>query len=181
MQGCKRKQDRGSLALLLGKLLRGSLNEGPLCHPHLLMVRQNYGQADQEGLTCRHSDDRPLPIGFCFSFPCTHTAIGEAVMVKLTKKFENEGMVGQDPAKGLQRALDRQKGNVRSPPLQALLHGCLHLLLPKLAGWAPPLGAFASCRCPDEASLLLGSKTFCMIPTCLEAPAQRSLSQPQAA
>ena len=45
-------------------------------------------------------------------------------MVKLTKKFENEGMVGQDPAKGLQRALDRQKGNVRSPLLQALLCGC---------------------------------------------------------
>ena len=40
-------------------------------------------------------------------------------MVKLTKKFENEGMVGQDPAQGLQRALDRQKGNVRSPLLQA--------------------------------------------------------------
>lgn len=33
-------------------------------------------------------------------------------MVKLTKKFENEGMVGQDPAQGLQRALDRQNANV---------------------------------------------------------------------
>lgn len=33
-------------------------------------------------------------------------------MVKLTKKFENEGLVGQDPAKGLQRALDRQGANV---------------------------------------------------------------------
>ena len=64
---------------------------------------------------CRHSEDRQLPIGFCFSFPCTHTAIGEAIMVKLTKKFENEGLVGEDPAKGLQRALDRQKANVRSP------------------------------------------------------------------
>ena len=61
---------------------------------------------------CRHSEDRQLPIGFCFSFPCTHTAIGEAIMVKLTKKFENDGLVGQDPAKGLQRALDRQKANV---------------------------------------------------------------------
>ena len=63
---------------------------------------------------CRHSEDRQLPIGFCFSFPCTHTAIGEAIMVKLTKKFENDGLVGQDPAKGLQRALDRQKANVGS-------------------------------------------------------------------
>ncbi len=63
---------------------------------------------------CRHSEDRQLPIGFCFSFPCTHTAIGEAIMVKLTKRFENEGLVGEDPAKGLQRALDRQKANVRS-------------------------------------------------------------------
>ena len=63
-------------------------------------------------ISCRHSDDRQLPIGFCFSFPCTHTAIGEAIMVKLTKKFENEGLVGQDPAKGLQRALDRQGANV---------------------------------------------------------------------
>ncbi|CAL5225298.1 g8097 [Coccomyxa viridis] len=61
----------------------------------------------------RHSEDRQLPIGFCFSFPCTHTAIGEAIMVKLTKKFENDGLVGQDPAKGLQRALDRQKANFR--------------------------------------------------------------------
>ena len=33
-------------------------------------------------------------------------------MVKLTKKFENEGLVGEDPAKGLQRALDRQGANV---------------------------------------------------------------------
>ncbi len=63
---------------------------------------------------CRHSEDKQLPIGFCFSFPCTHTAIGEAIMVKLTKKFENDGLVGQDPAKGLQRALDRQKANVSS-------------------------------------------------------------------
>ena len=99
------------------------------CAPDLLMARQSWGQADPAGPTHRHSDDRRLPIGFCFSFPCTHTAIGEAVMVKLTKKFENEGMVGQDPAKGLQRALDRQKGNVRSPLLQALLHGCWRLLL----------------------------------------------------
>lgn len=34
-------------------------------------------------------------------------------MLKLTKKFQNEGLVGQDPVKGFQRALDRQGANVR--------------------------------------------------------------------
>ena len=35
-------------------------------------------------------------------------------MLKLTKKFQNEGLVGQDPVKGFQRALDRQGANVRT-------------------------------------------------------------------
>lgn len=61
----------------------------------------------------RHSSDRTLPIGFCFSFPCQHTGIAEGTMLKLTKKFQNEGLVGQDPVKGFQRALDRQGANVR--------------------------------------------------------------------
>ena len=34
-------------------------------------------------------------------------------MLKLTKKFQNEGLVGEDPVKGFQRALDRQGANVR--------------------------------------------------------------------
>ncbi|CAK0735824.1 hypothetical protein CVIRNUC_000645 [Coccomyxa viridis] len=83
------------------------------CHGDMLFDLLASALVDFAKRHGRHSDDRPLPIGFCFSFPCTHTAIGEAVMVKLTKKFENEGMVGQDPAKGLQRALDRQKGNFK--------------------------------------------------------------------
>ena len=46
-------------------------------------------------------------------------------MVKLTKKFENEGLVGQDPAQGLQRALDRQKGQCAlCCSCTALLYGC---------------------------------------------------------
>ena len=46
-------------------------------------------------------------VGFCFSFPCEQTALDAGTLLKLTKRFENEGAVGEDPVKMLGAAFTR--------------------------------------------------------------------------
>lgn len=46
-------------------------------------------------------------VGFCFSFPCEQTALDAGTLLKLTKRFENEGAVGQDPVRMLSAAFGR--------------------------------------------------------------------------
>lgn len=53
-------------------------------------------------------DGRPPPtVGFCFSFPCDQTALDAGVLLKLTKRFQNEGAVGKDPVAELRAAFAR--------------------------------------------------------------------------
>ena len=46
-------------------------------------------------------------VGFCFSFPCEQTALDAGTLLKLTKRFENEGAVGEDPVRMLGAAFAR--------------------------------------------------------------------------
>lgn len=50
---------------------------------------------------------KSLTVGFCFSFPCNQTALDAGKLLKLTKRFQNEGFVGEDPAAMLREALGR--------------------------------------------------------------------------
>ncbi|CAL8467150.1 g6686 [Coccomyxa elongata] len=52
---------------------------------------------------------KTAPVGFCFSFPVKQTAVDAGTMIKLTKKFDNEGLVGCDPVQMLQQAIQRFK------------------------------------------------------------------------
>jgi hexokinase len=54
-------------------------------------------------------DSPPMPLGFTFSFPCAQFSIKSGKLIEWTKGFETRGCVGQDPARLLQDALDRQK------------------------------------------------------------------------
>ena len=57
---------------------------------------------------CRaHPADYKPVVGFCFSFPVEQTDLAAGKLIKLTKRFENEGAVGEDPVKLLQSALER--------------------------------------------------------------------------
>ncbi|KAK9916707.1 hypothetical protein WJX75_006056 [Coccomyxa subellipsoidea] len=55
------------------------------------------------------SGKKTAPVGFCFSFPVNQTAVDAGTMIKLTKKFDNEGFVGCDPVQMLQQAIQRFK------------------------------------------------------------------------
>ena len=50
---------------------------------------------------------KSLTVGFCFSFPCDQTALDAGRLLKLTKRFQNEGAVGKDPVVMLREALAR--------------------------------------------------------------------------
>ena len=52
-------------------------------------------------------NSKSLTVGFCFSFPCDQTALDAGRLLKLTKRFQNEGAVGQDPVVMLREALAR--------------------------------------------------------------------------
>eukprot|EP00884_Botryococcus_braunii_P020274 jgi/Botrbrau1/6930/Bobra.0215s0009.1 len=52
-------------------------------------------------------------IGFCFSFPCDHTAFDSGIMLKLTKRFENPGAIGVNPTAALTEAFTRKGISVR--------------------------------------------------------------------
>lgn len=70
-------------------------------------------------------------MGFCFSFPVKQTAVDAGTMIKLTKKFDNEGLVGCDPVQMLQQAIHRFKSPV-SHMSSALLCHCLTAQIPSL-------------------------------------------------
>ena len=46
-------------------------------------------------------------VGFCFSFPVEQTALDAGTVARLTKRFENEGLVDSDPVQMLSAALKR--------------------------------------------------------------------------
>ena len=47
-------------------------------------------------------------LGFCFSFPVQQTGLSSGKLIRLTKRFENEGAVGADPVQQLAYALMRK-------------------------------------------------------------------------
>ena len=49
----------------------------------------------------------PPVVGFCFSFPVEQTALDAGTVARLTKRFENEGLVDSDPVQMLSAALKR--------------------------------------------------------------------------
>ncbi|KAK9835056.1 hypothetical protein WJX81_007542 [Elliptochloris bilobata] len=49
----------------------------------------------------------PPAVGFCFSFPVEQTALDAGTVARLTKRFENEGLLGCDPVQMLSSALKR--------------------------------------------------------------------------
>lgn len=58
---------------------------------------------------CSAIAERHRPVlGFCFSFPVEHQKLDAGLLIQWTKGFENPGGVGQDPAKLLREAFDRQ-------------------------------------------------------------------------
>ena len=65
--------------------------------------------SDAAAAPASDEDDRKpsLTVGFCFSFPCDQTALDAGKLLKLTKRFQNEGAVGRDPVEMLREALAR--------------------------------------------------------------------------
>lgn len=49
-----------------------------------------------------------LPLGFTFSFPCVQKGLCKSLLVKWTKGFNCEGVVGQDVGQMLKEAIDRR-------------------------------------------------------------------------
>ena len=60
-------------------------------------------------------DARAPPVGFCFSFPVKQSGVAAGRVAALTKRFENEGLLGCDPVQMLRAALARVKAPVREP------------------------------------------------------------------
>lgn len=60
-----------------------------------------------QGEGARERENKSLTVGFCFSFPCDQTALDAGRLLKLTKRFQNEGAVGRDPVEMLRAALAR--------------------------------------------------------------------------
>ena len=63
----------------------------------------------------RRLDGEAKPVvGFCFSFPMAQTALDAGTVARLTKRFENAGMLGGDPVRMLSAALERASFPVRA-------------------------------------------------------------------
>ena len=58
---------------------------------------------DQEGLRSTR-----LPLGFTFSFPCYQDGLASARLVRWTKGFKCDGVVGEDVVKLLHEAVKRR-------------------------------------------------------------------------
>jgi hexokinase len=56
--------------------------------------------------------DKPFPLGFTFSFPCTQKGLASATLVTWTKGFDCDGVVGEDVVRMLQDAINR-RGDIR--------------------------------------------------------------------
>ncbi len=52
--------------------------------------------------------ERPFPLGFTFSFPCTQKGLASATLVTWTKGFDCDGVVGEDVVKLLQDSINRR-------------------------------------------------------------------------
>ncbi len=52
--------------------------------------------------------DKPFPLGFTFSFPCTQKGLASATLVTWTKGFDCDGVVGEDVVRLLQDAINRR-------------------------------------------------------------------------
>jgi hexokinase len=52
--------------------------------------------------------DKPYPLGFTFSFPCSQNNLNSATLVKWTKGFDCDGVVGEDVVQLLQNAIDKR-------------------------------------------------------------------------
>lgn len=77
------------------------------------------------------SSSDPTPLGFTFSFPMVQTAIDKGSLLKWTKGFTTEGVVGNDVVGLLQRELDSRKVNVK---VVALCNDTVGTLIARLFG-----------------------------------------------
>ena len=59
-----------------------------------------------------HHGNRPYPLGFTFSFPCTQKGLASATLVTWTKGFDCDGVVGKDVVLMLQEAINR-RGDIK--------------------------------------------------------------------
>ncbi|KAL1452800.1 hypothetical protein WDU94_006995 [Cyamophila willieti] len=74
----------------------------------------------------RHIGKKKLELGLSFGFPVNQTALNEGVLVKWTKGFKCDGVVGRDVVTMLREALDRQnKVNMKIVALINDSTGCL--------------------------------------------------------
>lgn len=53
---------------------------------------------------------KPMPLGFCFSFPMVQKALNVGILVTWTKSFNCSGVVGEDAVQMLKDAIDRRGG-----------------------------------------------------------------------
>ena len=57
----------------------------------------------------QYSTQKPMPLGFTFSYPATQDRIDHAVLQTWTKGFDIKGVEGQDAAKQLREKLQERK------------------------------------------------------------------------
>jgi len=62
-------------------------------------------------LAKRYNDQSRIPIGFTFSFPMEKASINSATLLRWTKGFQTQGVVGKDIGKLLQHELDSRGVN----------------------------------------------------------------------
>lgn len=61
-----------------------------------------------KGLDKEYSKDRPMPLGFTFSYPATQARIDHAVLKTWTKGFDISGVEGQDVAQQLREKIEQR-------------------------------------------------------------------------
>jgi hexokinase len=62
-----------------------------------------------KGLGKTYSKDKPMPLGFTFSYPATQDRIDHAVLQTWTKGFDIEGVEGEDVAQQLRKHLEARE------------------------------------------------------------------------
>ena len=55
-----------------------------------------------------NNSERPFPLGFTFSFPCTQKGLASATLACWTKGFDCAGVVGEDVVLMLQKAIEKR-------------------------------------------------------------------------
>lgn len=56
---------------------------------------------------------RTYPLGFTFSFPCVHTSLSKAILLRWTKGFNCSETVGENIVQMMQNAIDKLEINVK--------------------------------------------------------------------